>query len=104
MTPHELRQRRTACHLTQTELGRRADIAQPHICTMEAGDRTIGPETAERLEAALTEAEREQAARAESIARCVDRTMERPHLRRMADRERAKAEAQRARQLAGRAR
>lgn len=49
----DLRTRRRAAGLTQSELARRTGIAQPNIAAIEAGRRTPSPTTRERLAAAL---------------------------------------------------
>lgn len=49
----DLRTRRRAAGLTQSELARRTGIAQPNIAAIEAGRRTPSPATRERIDAAL---------------------------------------------------
>ena len=56
-TPEDLRERRTALGLTQSELADRADVSQPLIARIEGGDVDPRLSTLRRIVTALQEAE-----------------------------------------------
>ena len=56
-TPRDLRERRTALDLTQSELAERADVSQPLIARIEGGDVDPRLSTLRRIVTALDEAE-----------------------------------------------
>jgi predicted transcriptional regulator len=56
-TPQDLRDRRTAVDLTQSELAERADVSQPLIARIEGGDVDPRLSTLRRIVEALAEAE-----------------------------------------------
>ena len=56
-TPEDLRERRTALDLTQSELAERADVSQPLIARIEGGDVDPRLSTLRRIVTALDEAE-----------------------------------------------
>jgi len=58
-TPQDLRERRTALELTQSELAAAADVSQPLIARIEGGDVDPRLSTLRRIVNALQEAERE---------------------------------------------
>jgi predicted transcriptional regulator len=56
-TPRDLRERRTALDLTQSELAERADVSQPLIARIEGGDVDPRLSTLRRIVEALDETE-----------------------------------------------
>jgi predicted transcriptional regulator len=56
-TPRDLRERRTALDLTQSELAERADVSQPLIARIEGGDVDPRLSTLRRIVEALNETE-----------------------------------------------
>ncbi len=52
-TPRDLRERRTALDLTQSELAERADVSQPLIARIEGGDVDPRLSTLRRIVEAL---------------------------------------------------
>lgn len=78
MDAQTLKRRREQAGLTQGDLEEITGIARPNISGMETGQRPIGDEMRERLEAALSEREAELEAMRAEFAAAIERKNRNP--------------------------